>query len=123
MQAENVDVEQRRRLLGREGFGDAGRGDARIVDQNVDAPGLIEDRRDGLVDGFGVGDVESDHMSAQRSQSVRVLPVLALGVAHGRKHLVAGMDQGLGGLAAKAGGGASNEDGLGHGRFLCAGCG
>jgi hypothetical protein len=106
----------RLRLFRREGFGDAGRGDAGVVDEHIDLAGLGQHCLDAGFDRRVVADVQFHGLDAELAQGLGGLVVLALHATHRGVHGVAGAAQGLRRVTPKAAAGAGDQDCLGHTR-------
>jgi hypothetical protein len=85
---EHISVKESLRLVKGERFGNTGGRDARIVDEYVDAAGLLEHRCNSTLDGIRARDVEIDDLEAQilcrreATQRLGMLPVLASDGTH-----------------------------------------
>ena len=108
-QAEEVGVEQLLSLGDRTLLGGAEDPDSGVVDQNVDAPRPLDDRRHGRGDRRGVGDVERDQLHARGRLG-------ALRVAAGAEDLEAFRREGACDGLTDSRRDAGNQH---HGRSLC----
>jgi hypothetical protein len=114
-QADDVGVEDDLGLIRRERLGDAGRRDAGVVDEHVDALRAFERLLHATLDRGVVADVDLDHLDALLAERLRVVSVLSSRIAHRGEHHMAPAGHGLRGVAAEARAGARDQYRLGHG--------
>ena len=70
-------------------LGNSGRGNSRVVDEHVRAPSACQHLLDGMVDRGIAADIELDNRNALLAQSLRMLAVRRLRIAHGSENRVA----------------------------------
>ena len=100
---DDVGVEQHLGLVRRKGFGHASRRDTGIVDENVDATGLLEDGRDRAIHRTVVGNVELNDIDFLATQRVGVSAVAAGDVAHRGEYTMACSRECFRGVTSEAG--------------------
>src|SRR3984885_1240340 len=115
LRSDDVGVEDRLRLIGRQGFGHADQRNAGVVDQHVYLAGLGEDRSNGAIDRAVIGNVELHDAYFLASQRVGVAAIAAGDVAHRGEHAIPVARQPFRGFAAEAARCAGDENSPGHG--------